>query len=192
MNPDREKTIRTLLFGVLLVGVACGPADVSAGERAGIVFLVCTGTFVVLTAGVTLVFHLASEEAAARRRLKRCPPVRLSDSGEGNVRLTGRVVASEDSLRAPLSGRPCVYYEVSVRVAYRWAHVEATSGGRGSLGNLGRPASARFKRRAGEAFEIDDGTGLALVTMPASRVRVVGNAPEIYVCTAIPVSHHAA
>jgi len=190
MYPHREKTIRTLVFGVLLVGVACGTEHASAGEGAGIVFLVCTGVFVVLTAGFTFVFQLASEEAAARRRLKRFPPVRLSDSGDGNVRLTGRVVATGDSLRAPLSGRPCVYYEVSVRVAYRWAHVEATRGGGGSR-NLGRRASATFKRRAGEAFEIDDGTGLALVTMPL-RVRVEGNAPEMYVCTAIPVSHHAA
>ena len=69
-----------------------------------------------ITAGVMAWRLLFSERARHRRAIKRAPLVSLGDVMEGaSVRVTGTVVAASDELKeAPLSGRPCVLYDVEV------------------------------------------------------------------------------
>jgi len=165
------------------------------GMGAAIVFLVCTGTFVVLTVALSAVSRRLEEKAVVRRRLRRLPSVRLSAARPGDARVTGRVIAVGDPLHAPLTGRPCVYHEVQLRVAYQWVKdkLDAYQGETSLLAALkdaGRPESTNVKLRAGRAFEIDDGTGRALVVLPEPRVRLPGQPPEMEIHSLIPPSHH--
>jgi hypothetical protein len=166
------------------------------GMGAAFVFLVCTGTFVVLTVALNAVSRGLKEEAVVRRRLRRFPRVRLSAARPGDARVTGRVIAVGDPLHAPLTGRPCVYHEVQLRVAYQWVkdRLDAYQGGGMSLAealkDAGRSESTTVKLRAGRAFEIDDGTGRARVVLPEPRVLVPGKPPEMEIDSSIPPSHH--
>jgi len=103
---------------------------------AAIAFLVCTGMCVVLTLGLSALSRGLTEEATARRQLRRFPRVRLSDARPGDARITGRVIAVGNPVHAPLTGRPCVYHELQLRVAYQWVkdRLDAYQGGRRAKG----------------------------------------------------------
>jgi hypothetical protein len=154
----------------------------SPPEKAGLVFLVVSGVMSALTAGFMLASRLASEGARARRRLSRFPRVRLSDGRSGSARLTGRVVAVGNSLRAPLSGRPCVYWEVTLRVVSQRVYLLQQRGA-----SAGSGAAVTIKPRGGKAFEIDDDTGRARVVIPGPKVPV--GRFGLNVCTSVPVDH---
>ncbi|ACY12840.1 hypothetical protein Hoch_0199 [Haliangium ochraceum DSM 14365] len=91
-----------------------------------------------------------------RRRFQRVPLTTTRSFDERAVgRLVGDVRAIERALRAPLSGRPCVYY---------WVELSVYEG--------------RFRRRLcgeerGRSFALDDGHGSALLD-PADAELVIG------------------
>ena len=96
--------------------------------------------------------------------MRSVPLVRLGEIlAEDVVRAAGTVAPADSLLVAPVSGRPCVYYEVVVRLAYDAEPIIASS-------DIC-------------AFDLDDGSGRAYVQPPcpiiivAERVRDTG-APE--------------
>ncbi len=87
------------------------------------------------------------DPAVAWREVRRFPPLRVCDVTSGAVRLTGRVVAAPPPLVSPVGGKPCVFYQLQVR----------------TLGLLGRTPLYPDHE---VSFEIDDGSGRALVRVP--------------------------
>lgn len=109
-----------------------------------------------LIVGAGLSFAL-SNDARTRRTLKRRPLTPIRGLREGEVaRVSGRVVAGERVLQAPLSGRASVYY---------LATVDQETGR-----NYWREV-AREERYVD--FSIDDGTGRLQVVTSVPRVAVV-------------------
>lgn len=93
--------------------------------------------------------------------MRSVPLVRLGEIvAEDVVRAVGTVAPADSLLVAPVSGRPCVYYEVVVRPAHDAEPIIAWSDIR--------------------AFDLDDGSGRAYVQPPcpiimiAERVRETG------------------
>jgi len=83
-----------------------------------------------------------------RRILKGARTVAIREVRDGQVaKVSGRVKSSGEPLRAPLTGRPCVYWEVEVT---QWQGTRALT-----------------KRRVHDQrdFVVDDGTGRALVVV---------------------------
>jgi hypothetical protein len=116
------------------------------------VYALCLVAVGVLAAGHALSQRL-NEGLAARELIERVPLVQVGDHATGWVRITGRVRPSNERLRAPWSGRDAVFIDLHVGAA------GATAGPR------------RTRRRVVTAvdFEIDDGTGRALVRIPPLR-----------------------
>jgi hypothetical protein len=106
-----------------------------------------------LTLGLYALGQLLSDGALARRELVGLPPRRVAELRPGPARVTGRVVPVGPPLIAPLSGRPCVFYQLQTK-------------------SREDPTQGRFRRHhvhyplEGAAFEIDDGTGRALIRVP--------------------------
>ena len=87
------------------------------------------------------------DPAVARRELRRFPPLRVAEITAGPARLTGRVVAVEPPLVSPLADEACVFHQLQLRrLGLRCRNVLYPS----------RPVQ----------FELDDGTGRALVRVP--------------------------
>lgn len=100
-----------------------------------------------------------SADARVRRELRQARRVALADVKDGEiVRVTGRVRAIETGLRAPLSGRHCVYY---------LATAEPVHDRRGSSG-WGEVREERYVD-----FLVEDASGAARVSMRAPRVAIV-------------------
>lgn len=98
-----------------------------------------------------------SEAAKIRRALRAARRVPIAEVREGEVvRVTGRVRGVSELLRAPLSGRPCVFFEVTVE-EYR------------SSGKSGRWVRILREQEAMD-FLVEDGTGKALVRADGMRV----------------------
>ena len=100
-----------------------------------------------------------SQEARTTRALANRPRTRIRDAAEGTVRVTGRVRRRGDLLKAPVSGRPCVAYQLLV---------EEDNDGWGQLRELwdARP------------FVIADETGEALVDTVAGPFRLALDSDE--------------
>lgn len=76
------------------------------------------------------------------------PAVRIVNLRPGVARIAGRVVAGRDRLRAPLSGRDCVYYQIHGK-------------------NHRRPWHDRFNYPPqGARFEIEDDSGRIYLNLP--------------------------
>lgn len=101
-----------------------------------------------------------SEAAKVRRALKSAPRMRIAQAPQGSVvKIAGRVRPVGPLLRAPISGRPCVYFEVIVE-QYR------SSGRSGYWERLIRETDVRD-------FLLEDGSGRALVQTIDMRVVAV-------------------
>jgi hypothetical protein len=96
-----------------------------------------------------------SDERELRRLLRRAERVPIAEVGDGQLaRVVGSVMARE-TIEAPLSGRPCVYFEVVImaRVGPRWRGV--------------------FREARGVRFAVDDGSGRALIDPAGAGVSLV-------------------
>jgi hypothetical protein len=95
----------------------------------------------------------------ARAELDRLPSFKAAELLEGPAQIRGRVIALDGPLTAPLSAMPCVFYQVE----WWWRDVFA-----GFLQGPSDPRSRHEYVRPDSAcrFEIDDGTGRVLVTVP--------------------------
>jgi len=94
-----------------------------------------------------------SRDARLKRALRRAQPATIAEFPErGAARITGRIRLVEEPLVAPLSRRPCAYFEV-----------------------VFRSPSPNPPRREAERrdFVIEDDTGAALVRIAGARVAVV-------------------
>lgn len=101
-----------------------------------------------------------SEEAKIRRTLKEPRAVPIAEAQAGQVvKIAGRVQPIGEPLRGPLSGRACVFFEVTVE-EYR------SSGKSGHWEEIIRETDAAD-------FLVDDGTGRALVKTNAMKVFLV-------------------
>jgi len=68
-----------------------------------------------------------SHETRARQRLSRRARVAIAEAPDGLVRLTGRVHPMGEPLKAPISQRPCVAFQLVIRMKDgqgRWAKVQ--------------------------------------------------------------------
>jgi hypothetical protein len=112
------------------------------------------GGFVV----IAVIASFFTGEAKTRRALRNAPRVTIAEFPEGTpARIVGRVEEGEQ-LTAPLSGRPCVFYDAIVQ-QYR------SSGRSGSWHTV-------IRESRGIPFALDDGTGRALVDPTAARLAV--------------------
>jgi hypothetical protein len=148
--------------------IADKPAGVSRGPPyiAGVSALAIA---VVCAAGALIVRRIVSvrvpENHAVQMERHRYAPIRIRDAVEGPIEITGRVRAVAEPMAAPLSGRPCAYYQVVISGPGMWG------------------AAFRGPRAACE-LEIDDGTGRALVHVPPP-----GDLSEQEVLCALPGTH---
>ncbi|WP_437308963.1 hypothetical protein [Sorangium sp. So ce388] len=98
-----------------------------------------------------------SEDAKILGRLRESPRTRIDDLAAQKIaRLTGEVRSAGERLRAPLSGRSCVYYKVMVE------ELRERSGWR-----------ALFCEQKAVDFLLDDGTGRARVRSAAMRTAAI-------------------
>lgn len=105
--------------------------------------------FLVLAGGVLVppLMRAFDEARSARAELERLPSFKAAELREGPARICGRVIAVDPLLSAPLSSRPCVFHQVGL-----------------NLDGIGKTTLIRPKN--GCRFEIDDGTGRVLVSVP--------------------------
>lgn len=98
---------------------------------------------------------LYSRTARIQRALRRARPCTTASFDERSVgKLRGTVRCVNEPLRAPLSGRPCAYYEVVIEVLTSLD---------GSVRNVARA-------QGGRDFLVQDAHGVALVKLPRAQV----------------------
>jgi hypothetical protein len=96
-----------------------------------------------------------SDEKKARRALRAAPRCAIGEARDGRVeKLTGRISSLAEPLRAPLSGRRCVHYAVTVEER------RSSSGGSARWETVLRDTD-------GADFLLEDGTGRARVVSKA-------------------------
>lgn len=89
--------------------------------------------------------------------MRETPRTAIADfSGKKSAKLIGHLHYLGEPLVAPISGRPCAYYSVSIE-----------------RNSVGRPAETLSEESKGVAFEIVDGTGRIVVDPAAATVLVV-------------------
>lgn len=105
--------------------------------------------FAVVGGGIVALAYYFARGARIRRALRKAPRCRIADAPEGQVvRLDGRVVPGE-TLIAPLTGRPCVFYEALIEQYH-------SSGKSGSW-------RTHVREVRGVPFALDDGSGRAII-----------------------------
>jgi hypothetical protein len=124
---------------------------------------------------VVLEVFFVHKAAANRKRVKliaRTPIAKIAELADGPAKVQGRIVAFGDSMTAPLSGRPCVYYRFQVEEK-KTRHGPPLHGGGGSY----------WKTIINDVQSIpcgvDDGTGVAgldlrgaeMVLSPGAQMR---------------------
>jgi len=107
---------------------------------------------IALLATPAVVRWFASEPRKVRRALKEAPLVAIAAFPDGGTaRVAGRATPIQPALTAPLSGRPCVYYEVIVdEYDEGWSRL--------------------VHEAAGVRFAIEDDTGRAIVDPTHVRI----------------------
>jgi hypothetical protein len=99
----------------------------------------------VVIGGIALAGWMFSEGTRVRRALRKAPRIAIGAMQEGQVaRVVGKVSHGEP-IAAPISGRPCFYFDAIVEERYRngWRRV--------------------LREKGGVPFGIEDGTGRAMV-----------------------------
>ena len=89
------------------------------------------------------------------RRLRRAPRVAIADAAEAVAVHVGGVVVADETTTAPVSGRACVYWQLSLHGTWSWY-----------------PSFARAE--GGTAFYVDDGGARAYVEPRLAEVALVG------------------
>jgi len=126
--------------------------------------------------GFTLCVFLAFRRFARYRLVADTPTALIRSAPQGYVELIGEVIAGEDGmLSSPLSGRPCVWYQIRVDRYKRNAN-----------GKGGRWESVRRSTSA-SWFQIDDGTGICLID-PAGAEANTRHKKTWYGSTGVPAS----
>jgi hypothetical protein len=101
-----------------------------------------------------------SDDARTRRRLRAAPRVPIAETHHMTlVRVRGRIRAADEVLRAPLTGRRCVYYLARVRQ-------------RKGVGS-GTEWEEVIREERGVDFVLVDESGETLVHMDAAQVAIV-------------------
>ena len=104
-----------------------------------------------------LAFWWFSENQTIRRQLRNAPAKRIGELGDDELaKVVGRALPLVETLHAPLSGRPCVYYHVVVEE--RRQH--------GKSGHW----KTIIKETRSVAFVLEDDSGRAIVDATAARV----------------------
>lgn len=108
-------------------------------------------------AGIALALWFVFSRLARFRLIADTPTARIRSAPQGYVELIGQVIAGEDGLlRAPLSGRPCVWFDYRIEERQdhdgrsRWRHVRSG--------------------RSSQWFQISDGTGTCLIDPDGAEV----------------------
>ncbi|MEM9490253.1 MAG: hypothetical protein AAGC55_13990, partial [Myxococcota bacterium] len=109
---------------------------------------------------VVLALSYYARDARIKRMINRAPETTTADFDERQMgKLFGTLREVADPLQAPLTGRPCAYYEVIVE-QYR------SSGKSGSWRTI-------ITEREGRDFVFEDSAGTALIKMGLAEVAVV-------------------
>jgi hypothetical protein len=144
------------------------------------------GTILLIAAGIagggTLVSRIFREGLEARDELGHLPFTAIGAAQAGAICVTGRVRALGPPLAAPVSGRPAVFFEIVT------AHGSSTNSS--FFGSFGSVAPAPYRRVGATSFEVDDGSGRAVVSIPADGPPVGEGEPEIL--TALPAFRRGA
>jgi hypothetical protein len=101
-------------------------------------------------AAVLLVRYYRAPARRAARVLRSVPRTRVLQLAPGPVRVTGRACKAEHALTAPVSGRPCVAYQLTIEEAIPGQDQTVTW----------RPV---LRLADAHPFWVDDGTGRVLV-----------------------------
>lgn len=110
-------------------------------------------------AGILVTLWFVFSRMARYRLISDTPTARIRSAPQGYVELIGHVIAGEDGLlHAPLSGRPCVWYDYKVEELEgnerkRWRHVRSG--------------------RSEHWFQINDSTGTCLIDPEGAEVTTV-------------------
>lgn len=76
--------------------------------------------FALLLVSVGMYGYYFSDNAIIKRALRKVPAKRIGDFRDGDTgRITGRVVFAGKTLIAPLSKRPCAWFDITVEEYYR-------------------------------------------------------------------------
>jgi hypothetical protein len=122
-------------------------------------------TLVVVAIGIVIlvVTWYFSDQQKTKRAIRDAVGAKIVEAQPGQVvKLTGRVAYLGEPVRAPLSGRACAYYEVTIQ-EYR------SHGKSGSYETV-------LRDPGGVDFLLDDGTGRARVVNQALKVLAVQDA----------------
>src|SRR5262245_52928592 len=107
---------------------------------------------------VAIVIASLSGDQRTRRQLRRSTAKRIQELGDDErSKIVGRVRATGELVDAPVSGRPCVAFAVSVIVH-------------------GYNTSKTFRETSAVAFSLEDDSGRALVDPSDARIAVDGPA----------------
>jgi len=111
-----------------------------------------------VASGAELAYRkLFSRRARVKRALARRPDASAPHAEGASIRATGRVRATGGLLRAPLSGRPCVAYHLSVGIQSQ------------------RLWSILFELRGGRTFSVADESGSVVVDGAAPVIFALAN-----------------
>src|SRR3954470_7995950 len=121
------------------------------------------GTLLLIAAGIvgggTLVSRIFRDGLGGGDGLGALPFTSIGAAKVGPICVTGRARPLGPPLIAPVSGRPALFFEVVV-TAYGSA-TEASA-----LGIAGDVEAVTQRRIGATSFEVDDGTGRAVVNIP--------------------------
>ena len=121
-----------------------------------------TGIWIPIAAGVVVLFVVLWYFSPAQRilrTLRNTPVVPIRDVPEGTpARITGQVALWGNPLQAPLSGRPCAYYEVTVEQ-------HRSNGKRSHWHQILREVQ-------GVPFIVRDGTGTAIIDPAGAKITI--------------------
>ncbi len=102
-------------------------------------------------------------EARNRRALRKAESTQIGDFVDGSFgKIIGEVIAKGTTLRTPLSGRRCVYYNVSIQAEVRSEDAQ------------GMKWRQLYKDESAQNFLIKDQSGTALVLLDGARVQLAG------------------
>ena len=127
-----------------------------------------------MAAGVLGFF--AYQKRGRRVRPAKVVNCRVADLRDGVCRVKGRLVAREELLKAPLTGKPCVYYRFRVDQAYEVRSWTTTYGAETSSRRDAWQQLIEDARRV--AVKLEDDTGKAYLDLEEAEIDSVARSEE--------------
>jgi hypothetical protein len=144
------------------------------------------GTILLIAAGIagggTLLSRIFREGLEARDELGHLPFTSVGAAEAGPICVRGRARALGPPLVAPVSGRPALFFEIVTTYG--------STMNSSNFGSFGTGEAATHRHIGATPFEVDDGSGRAVVNIPPDGPPVGEGEPEIL--TALPAFRRGA